>query len=900
MQKVLKWFVGIMLSLVLLILAAFFLAKKYEEPVRNYIVKEVNKRLESDFHVSDINFSLLERFPSASLVMDSVWAEENIIKIGEPDTLFFFAKVYLNLNIMDIINGVYKINEIETSDGFINLLVDAKGYDNFHIWKESEDTTGFLLELNKVHIENTQFRYQNLSRQQDYQLYADDLYFKGRFSDDSYTMGVAGNGFVYDIVLKQTSYLKNRDVAVETDLDIISSEDKYVFRKGRLLVDDVLDFSLTGKFEGESIDLKIVGDDLDIIKTLSLVPIESRSVFDDYESAGSLAFDATLKGVFGKTENPRIVAAFSFENASISRKGSNWELSQLSGKGSIDNGEQKRSESTKLVLENLEGNLNDDPFSGAASIQNFNKPSIVGDANFNTDLEGLREFFNIEALDEGSGNIALKAHIETTINDPDSVQPRDFLNAKADGNIQISDARIKLKNDERVYTIEKSDFSIVNNALQINEYVGKINDCSIELSGRADHFLDYLFTQAGALKVKGQIVAGTIDLGELFPTREVEETGETSVVVAFPSRESWDLQIVAQSFKKGKFVANEISGRLVMDSFKAEASSLHFLSQEGNMQGKIGLYRFAENQFGFKSDFALSGVNIKTMFETFDNFEQDFVTAEVLQGIADVDIQIQAFCDSTFNIQTKTMMASVDLEIKNGGLIGFKPLVDVADYIKQKPMLRLFVSADELKKRLSNVQFATLTNQISIRNGVISIPQMEIKSSAVDLNVSGTHTFDNEIDYAMDFALSDVLELKNRKEPYNEYVQRDNAGKTRMYLTMKGTTDDFEVDLVKTDFKFSIKDKFSKEKNEVKGILKEDFGVFKNDTNAKAPEQPKEEVIKIEFDAEAGTETKTQNADPAPKQNNQKEDKNPLNRFMKKTETDKKKLKEGQFEDDDF
>jgi len=148
--------------------------------------------------------------------------------------------------------------------------------------------------------------------------------------------------------------------------------------------------------------------------------------------------------------------------------------------------------------------------------------------------------------------------------------------------------------------------------------------------------------------------------------------------------------------------------------------------------------------------------------------------------------------------------------------------------------------------------------------------------------------------------LSDVLELKNRKEPYNEYVQRDNAGKTRMYLTMKGTTDDFEVDLVKTDFKFSIKDKFSKEKNEVKGILKEDFGVFKNDTNAKAPEQPKEEVIKIEFDAEAGTETKTQNADPAPKQNNQKEDKNPLNRFMKKTETDKKKLKEGQFEDDDF
>ena len=415
-------------------------------------------------------------------------------------------------------------------------------------------------------------------------------------------------------------------------------------------------------------------------------------------------------------------------------------------------------------------------------------------------------------MDEGEGQIALDAHIETTINNPDSIQPHDFLNAKASGSIQVSEASIKLKNDERVYTISESDFEIVNNALEIKTYLGKINDCEIELSGKINNFLDYLFAEQGVLNVKGKIVAGAIDLAELFPTREVEATGETSVVMAFPSRAKWDLQIVAESFKKGKFVANDISGRLVMDAFKAEASSLHFVSQEGNMQGKIGLYRFADNQFGFKTNFDLKDVNIKTLFQTFDNFEQDYVTSDVLQGKANIGIDMQAFCDSTFNIQTKTMMASIDLNIADGGLVGFQPLIDVADYVKEKRMLRLFVSADELKKRLSNVQFATLSNEISIRNGVISIPQMAIKSSAIDLNVSGTHTFDNEIDYAMDFALSDLLQLKDRKEPYNEYVKRDNEGKTRIYLTMKGTTDDFEVDLVKTDLKFSFKGKSGQRK----------------------------------------------------------------------------------------
>jgi hypothetical protein len=902
MRKVLKWLIVLFIASMLLVIAAYFLAIKYEGPVRNYIVQEVNKRLESDLHVSSINFSLLKKFPSASLVMENVWADENVIKIGEPDTLFFFGEVYLNFNVMDILNGVYRINEIETQDGFIRLTVDEKGRDNFHIWKENKDTTGFLLELNRVHIENTEFRYTNLLRQQDYQLYADNLYFTGRFSEDSYTMGVEGTGLVDDVFIKGTSYMRDREVAIESDLDIISSEDKYVFRKGVLLIDDALDFSVTGNFEGEGIDLKVSGENLDIIKTLGLLPNQSRSMFDAYESSGVLEFEASLKGIFGKTENPRISATFSFENARVSRKGSNWEITTLSGNGSIDNGEQKGSKSTVLVLENLSGKLNDDPFEASFNLRNFKRPTIVGDANFNTDLEGLREFFNLDALDEGEGQIALDAHIETTINDPDSIQPRDFLNAKASGNIQVSGARIKLKNDERVYTIDQSDFEIVNNALEINQYQGKINDCDIELSGKVNNFLDYLFADQGVLNVKGKIVAGDIDLGELFPTREVEATGETSVVVAFPTRAKWDLQIVAKSFKKGKFVANDISGRLLMDAFKAEASSLHFVSQEGNMQGKIGLYRFAENQFGFKTDFELKEVNIKTLFQTFDNFEQDYVTSDVLQGTANVGIEMQAFCDSTFNIQTKTMMASIDLNIVDGGLVGFQPLLDVADYVKEKRMLRLFISADELKKRLSNVQFAKLSNEISIRNGVISIPQMAIKSSAIDLNVNGTHTFDNEIDYAMDFALSDLLQLKDRKEPYNEYVKRDNEGKTRIYLTMKGTTDDFEMDLVKTDLKFSLKEKVVQEKNEVKGILKQDFGLFKKDSNAVVPKKEEPKQIGIEFDAEEGTELQSQErptSTPTKKEEPKKEN-SFLNRIIKKTETDKKKLKDGEFEDDDF
>ena len=896
MRKFLAWFFGICISIVVFAIGAYYLAKKYEEPVRNYILKEVNKRLQSPVHVSDINFSLLERFPSASLVMDSVWAEENLVKIGKADTLFFFRKVYLNLNLFDILDGQYKINEIETRDGFMRLKIDQEGYDNFHIWVENKDTTGFLLELDRVHIQNTEFSYHNLLRDQRYDILADELYFNGRFSDESYTMAVYGQGEVHDISIRGTTYLENRHVDVDTDLDITTSSERYAFRKGNLIIDKTLDFKVSGAFEGDGIDLRILGSELDIIKTLSLIPIETRSAFDDYTSSGELSFDCTLKGAFGKTDNPNFEATFSVSDGSIYKNASSWKLTDLTGDGSITNGARKAFSSAEIILNDLKGELNGDPFSSKFSVSNFNQPNIDGSVRFESNLEALSGFFNVEWMANSTGKFVLDASISTTLANPSNPEARDFLNSRASGSIQLYNADIKLPQDERSYRIDTASFSILNNSLEIIKYRGKINTCEIDLEGKADGFLNYFFSETGDLDVKGVVKTGEINLDDLFPTTSSSQSG---VVVAFPSRANWDLTIISKAFRQGKFEAKEISGRLLMNSFKVEASALQFMSQSGTMQGDIGVYRFGENQFGIQTNFRTLDVDVKQLFETFNNFEQNFITSDVLEGRLDADISFQALCDSMLNIQTPSITSSIDLKISEGALVGFKPLISVADEIKKKPMLRLFISTDELRKRLETVRFATLENEITILNGVVSIPRMEIKSSALNINVSGTHGFDNKIDYQLDFAFSELLELKDRKEPYNEFVQRDDEGKTRIYLSMIGTAQDFEVEVKRTDISKSVKTEVQEEGRTVRSLLKEEFGVFKNDTTLKLTKQQKPE-LQIEFDPEGGKNESTEKKEAKDMGKTKAEETNLLNKLMKKTESDKKKLKDGEFEDDDF
>lgn len=898
MRKFFIWFFGLTFALVLGAMGAYLLAKKYEEPVRNYVVGEVNKRLQSPVHVSDINFSLLENFPSASLVMDSVWANENIVKMGALDTLFFFEKVYLNLNILDMLKGQYKIHEIEVRDGFMDLLVDDEGYDNFHIWVKNQDTTGFLLELDKVHIERTRINYVNHARQQEYRLRAEDLFFNGRFSNESYTMAVSGTGYVNDIWIKGTNYLHAREVEIETDLDVISKEERYAFQKGVVTIDGQLNFIVSGELLGDGVDLRVTGKNLDVIRALSLIPSESRQPLEEYRSSGVVAFDCTLKGAFGRTDNPRFVATFAIQDGSISKNGSEWKLTRLNGKGSIDNGDLRNFNSVALELTDLEGLLNGNAFHTAFSISNFNQPTIDGKVKISSDLQSMKAFFGWEWMTSGDGSFEVDAAISTTLENPSEPSARDFLNAKASGTIRISDAHITLKDDQRKYDITDAEFNISNNALLIERYEGKVNDCKLSLNGIAEGFLDYFFSESGVLNVEGKVTTGAIDLEELFPTTSESQSG---IVIAFPERAQWDLRIESESFKQGKFVATDIDGRLVMNHFKVEATQLDFKSQQGSVSGKVGVYRFANNQFGLRTDFLTRDVNIKTLFTTFNDFEQDFIQAHVLEGKLNADIQFQAFCDSLLNIDMQSIVSSLDISIKDGALVGFKPLMDVAEEIKKKPMLRLFVSVDELRNRLEEVHFDRLTNQIGIRDGVVTIPAMEIRSSALNLNVSGTHTFENHINYEMDFALAEVLQLKNRTEPYNEYVQRDESGKTRIFLTMVGTTDDFEIDVKRTNLKTTVKEQVVSESNAVKKLLREEFNAIAKDSIRKPAEKPKK--LEFEFDPAAGSKTdegKSASENAAPKKDEKPSDKKLLNRFLQKTESDKKKLKDGDFEDDDF
>jgi hypothetical protein len=137
---------------------------------------------------------------------------------------------------------------------------------------------------------------------------------------------------------------------------------------------------------------------------------------------------------------------------------------------------------------------------------------------------------------------------------------------------------------------------------------------------------------------------------------------------------------------------------------------------------------------------------------------------------------------------------------------------------------------------------------VRISNRKIFIPNMEINSSALNITGSGTHDFDNMIDYKLQLLLSDILgkKVKDQNTEFGQ-IEDDGLGKTKLFLTMKGQVDDPKFGYDKKGVVQKIKSDFKADGQNLKNILKQEFGSHKHDTTT--VQKKKKEEMQIDWDA---------------------------------------------------
>ena len=846
MQQRVKRIIWILILLpIVFLLSALLLSYLYQDKIKKRLIEELNQQINTEISISAIDFSLLKKFPNASIELSNVlvkdaWGNKEQAK----DTLLFAEKFFLQMSLFDLFKKNYKIKNIELNQSSVSIKIDKSGSNNLHVFKEVETskTSSFKLNLQRLIFKNADFEYRDKQNKNNIIFSGKELLLKGNFSEKVFDLLAEGNISVQTLKFADVNYL-NRKTEAEIDLVLAVDAEKsiYQFKKSQLMVSKQA-FDISGDVknnEGETdLNVHISGKNMDIQSLLSLLPEQYNLSIKDYISEGNFYFKMDITGKVGRYTSPSVDADFGIENATVLYKPTGTELKSLNTKGYFTTGKKNKPETFELMLENFSASMNNSKVSGAFHVFNFLQPKINVETVSEIDLAEWKSFFQLDTIAEMSGKLIMDARFEGLIRNPNEYTADDFRKSRTAGKVSIQNASLILKDNPKTLNNVNAEMLFDNNDIIVNRFSANIQSSSVELKGFFRNILSFFFVPEQKLVIDAKLNSASLNLDELLADN-TSSSGDTTFSLKFSERANLYLNVNIAKLNFRKFNAENINGKVVLKDNKlyVENAVMNTMQGSATVNGLFDASDEKEYLITIESD--INKINIQDLFVQCENFGQDLLQSKHLKGVASSHIQFVAATDNELRLKPAKVYANADLSIEKGELIHFQPVYKLSRFIKLS--------------ELEHIKFGLLQTQIQIKERVIDIAKTSISSTALNLEMSGKHSFDNEIDYRFKVMLNELLSQKAKKfkKENEEFLEDDDeGGKRRMalFISMKGTVDNPKFSYDKIGLSNKIKQDVKQEKQTVKYLLKEEFGVFKNDTSLNTTKEIKQVKLQVEWE----------------------------------------------------
>ena len=773
---------------------AFIIGKYYQNEVKGFIVTELNKQLNTKILIDgkDIDFTVFKNFPYASVDFKNVKALDAVESINK-DTLFKAGKISFQFNIVDIFKKKYNIKKLKIDDVDVKIRIDKNGNDNYHFWKPMSDTssTVFSFALEKIVLTKIQLSYIDYEAKQNIDVLIKNSTLSGKFSSQQYSLETKSDLLINQIQINKTVFLRKKNIRAELALYVDNTTSSYKIKDSKIKIENLL-FELSGNVitsKDESVvNIGIRGKNMDIKSVLSLIPNQYKGRINDYESDGEFYFDATIKGPFSENKAPLINAEFGIKNADITQVKNNIVLHDVNLKGRYSNGTKDNPKNSLFELIPFSATTNQGSLSGELSLHNLDNPLIEAKIKADLQLGELQKFFKIDTIETISGELKMDASFNGEEKEFNSTN---FQNIKTTGSLKITNTNVKLKNNELVFANINGDFKFDNNDLEVSELTGSVSSSDFKLKGFFRNCISYILKKNQDITVEATLNSKNINLDELLANKEEDSSSKSKYKLKFSEHINVNLSSEIQHLIFRKFEATNIRGIIKLKDKKMTADQITLSSMNGSITTS-GLVDGSDSTKLLVTCFSVATkINVTKMFNAFENFGQAAITDKNIKGVATAKIQFASVLDPELNMNMDKIYAAIDVTVENGELINVESVKSLSRFIDLK--------------ELETIHFATLKNQFEIKNQITTIPKMEIKSSAINVTTSGTHTFDNKIDYKIKLSLNELLakKAKKAKKENNEFgeVADDGLGRTNLFLSMTGTVDN---PIIKFDSKSAI------------------------------------------------------------------------------------------------
>lgn len=814
MKRLLKLTGILILSLILLTGVISVTAYLFRDRIIREVVNRINETLDTPVKVDHISLDILQHFPELTLRFNKVEIDESRRITGLP--VCEAGNIRISFGLFDLISRNYRFHSLYLQNTVLDLAVDTAGNTNYRIFsnkkgqKSGDSTAGPTVTIKNIILENVSFNYTRFTNGNSVILHFPELRSRLRYGDNIISAYIDGKVNSEKIYINGINYLAGETTLLKTDFLYDIGRDIIHFRNSSLSINNYT-YSLNGMIGttgDQEIDLSIGSAGNDLKAITALLPEEYRNYLKDYRSSGKVDFHGKITGGLNSDLNPLVEVAFSCNQVTLYQPSTKKTLRNITFSGRFTNGNKRNFETSNLEIKDLNCELEGKKIRGDLAIHDLNKLNLTLDLSADLNLGTVLTFFPVKNIKAGRGSLNLNIRMSGPVREVESHRSRGTEGSRiiASGDVTLENADLQTYYSESSLTGLNGIFHFNNADLAIENFTGYIGSSDFRLSGFFKNILPFILLPDQRILIEADFQSDFLNLNELLKVNFAY--GDTTTFTRgyhldISPKLDVRLNCRVRHVILKKFSARNVTGKVTVRDQRIIVDDANMNSMGGKLtlSGSVSARQPGNREI--LADGHLEGIHIDSVFYVFNNFNQDFLVSHHLKGQIYADVNTFLALDENLAFKPESLLSFINISIVNGELNNFEPMQKLSKYIDSEA--------------LKHLRFSELRNDIQVKNKVITIPQMEIISNVSTITVSGTHTFDQHIDYHFMVPLSQF----RKEDPDSRFGDiEESGGGMNVFLKMSGATDDYKVSYDTKAMKNKVVEDIRKEGQELKEIFK--------------------------------------------------------------------------------
>ncbi|WP_109434654.1 AsmA-like C-terminal region-containing protein [Aquimarina sp. AU119] len=421
-MKIKKFWKRILLVLILVPILSVGGLMLYIQSNQSEIIKEeiakLNKEHKGLISVGKSELSLFSNFPYISIKVYDVKILET--KEDNASVIMDVKDIYIGFNLWDMVKGNYDIQSLVIEEGVFNIVIHENNTTNIQnsLASTSEtETPSTNIHLKKIRFKSLDIHTLDEATNTDVEkfMYAGT----GGFSQkDSIIAGHIDTHFELNVIKDgDTTFIHNKHFEVSTDV-VFNEYTGILDIQPSSIVMENGDFELEGSIDTKNdvdLDLSIKGTKPNFDMLIAFAPTDVIPVLEKYRNAGEIYFNANIQGPANKGNRPFIKANFGAGKAFLENTKKAKKIDNMGFNGHFTNGENRDASTMEFSLTDMTASLEKGEFKGSIFVKNFESPEVNMQINSNFNLDFIADFFELEQVQDASGQVSLKMNFHDII-----------------------------------------------------------------------------------------------------------------------------------------------------------------------------------------------------------------------------------------------------------------------------------------------------------------------------------------------------------------------------------------------------------------------------------------------------------------------------------------------------